>query len=472
MMDTMLTEDGITFKEFEQKTFKMICKWGQDYTRRFLEKYDEYLMNTRDKKAYRHKGTRKTSIKTVYGEVEYERRIYKTIREDGDSEFVFLLDEQLKIPSVGLISENMAEQLVSSITEMSYRECAAKATGMTGQSISAMGVWNVIQALGEKVCEDEKELVHAHKTGKLQGKKETTVLFEETDGVYIKLQREQHSKAEIKVGLAYDGWKETGKDRYSLNNKVVVAGISASKEFQKYREATIAETYNMDEINIRLMNADGGEWIKNISDANTYFQLDPFHRNKAIKENIPHKKAVEEVHQYLNEKDIEGMFEYLETYRNSLSEDEDIEHVEKLIQYFRNNKEGLLPYRERGIDIPKPPKGIVYRNMGTMENHVWSTIAKRMKHNHTSWSIRGGNHLAKILAKKCSGRIDDVTAKLRSREFEGTKVREIEKEILSAGSVPKVTGKGYQYPIRGHLTRLDGTSGITHQVMLAMVGCV
>ena len=41
-----------------------------------------------------------------------------------------------------------------------------------------------------------------------------------------------------------------------------------------------------------------------------------------------------------------------------------------------------------------------YRNMGIMENHVWSVIAKRMKHNHTSWSKRGWNHLAKILAKK------------------------------------------------------------------------
>ncbi len=471
MMSTMLAEDGITFKEFEKKTFQMICQWGQEYTREFLERYDEYLMQTRDKKAYRHKGLRKTSVKTVYGEVEYERRVYKTTREDGTEKFVFLLDEQLKIPSVGLISENMAEQLVMGITEMSYRECAAKVTEMTGQTISAMGVWNVIQELGRKVCEDEESLVNARRSGIIQGEKETPVLFEETDGVYVRLQNEKKKKAEIKVGIAYDGWKEIGKNRYALDNKVVVAGISSSREFQRYREAAIAEVYDTAEIDVRLMNADGAEWVKNISEVDTIFQLDPFHRNKAIRENIPHVEAAEEVRRYLDKCDVEGMFDFLETYRNSLTEDEEIEKVDTLLKYFENNKDGLLPYQERGLSLPDPPEGIVYRNMGTMENHVWSVIARRMKHNHTCWSIKGGNHLAKILAKKCSGRIDDVTVKLKSPEFEGKKVREIQKEILMAGQVPKKVGKGYEYPVRGHLTKLNGPSGAIHRTMLAMVGC-
>lgn len=52
---------------------------------------------------------------------------------------------------------------------------------MTGQTISAMGVWNVIQALGEKVCEDEAELTEAYKKGQVKGKREVPVLFEEAD---------------------------------------------------------------------------------------------------------------------------------------------------------------------------------------------------------------------------------------------------------------------------------------------------
>ncbi len=470
-MNTMVTDNGLTFKDFEKKTFEMVCKYGQEYTRQFLEGYDNYLMENRDKVAYRNKGMRKTTIKTVYGEVEYERRVYEVIREDGLKEYVFLLDEQLEISGVGLISMNMAEQMVSGITEMSYRECASKVTEMTGQSISAMGIWNVIQALGEKVCEEEKELVKAHKAGQIHGVKEAPVLFEEADGVYLRLQRESQDKAEMKVGIAYDGWKQTGKDRYALDGKVVVAGFSEAKEFKQYREAAIAEKYNTDEIELRIMNADGADWIKNICEAETVFQLDPYHRNKAIREGIKHEECIDVVREYLWEKDLDGMFEYLEMYKNSLEEDDEIEKVEDLIKYFRNNEDGLISYQSRGIDIPSHPEGLIYRNMGTMENHVWSVIAKRMKHNHTSWSLRGGNNLAKILAKKCSGRLNEVASKLKMPVFEGRVTECIVKEVLSAGRIQKKVGKGYEYPVQGKVLYLNQSlEGSLHQIWSEIAG--
>ena len=281
-MNIMLNEEGLTFKEIEEEIFRMVCEWGQSFAKDFLERYDEFLMKNRDKEAYRNKGLRETTIKTVFGEVNYSRRVYEITKDDGLKEFVYLLDEQLHIPGVGLISQNLADQLVAGITEMSYRETAAKVTEMTGQRISAMGVWKVIQALGEKVCEEEENLVKAHKSGNVQGNTITPVLFEETDGVYVNLQREKQDMAEIKVGIAYDGWKQTGKDRFALDGKVVVAGFSKAKEFQAYREAAIAEKYNTDEIEIRLMNADGAEWIKHLNEADTVFQLDPFHRLSLI----------------------------------------------------------------------------------------------------------------------------------------------------------------------------------------------
>lgn len=460
----MLNENGLTFKDFEEKTFKMICKFGQEYTRDFLERYDTYLMENRDKKAYRNKGKKKTTVKTIYGEVEYERRIYQITREDGLTEFVFLLDEQLEISGVGLISMNMVEQMVSNITEMSYRETADKITEMTGQSISAMGVWNVIQTLGDKVCEEEKELVKAHKSGRVCGEREAPVLFEETDGVYVKLQKEEQDKAEIKIGIAYDGWKQTGKDRYNLDGKVVVAGFAKSKEFQEYREATIAQTYNLDETEIRIMNADGAEWTKNICEAETIFQLDPYHRNKAITENVPYPECVRYIHEYINEKDIDGLFEHLEIYKDSLSDEDEIYKAKELIRYLKNNKEGLIPYQERGIDLPESPDGLLYRNMGTMESNVWTVIAKRMKKNHTTWSIKGGNNLAKILAKKCSGKLNEVAAKIKMPVFEMTVVKQIENDILMSAKAPKKDGKGYEYPMQGRLIYLyESVEGSAHQ---------
>lgn len=475
MMDTIIKENAVTFKDLEKNIFAWICRMGQEFTKDFLERYDQMLMKQRDKSYYRHKGLRQTTIKTVYGEVTYQRAIYEAMNEDGSKRFVYLLDEMLELDNVGLISTNMAELLVSSITEMSYRECAAKVSQMTGQTISAMGVWNVIQALGAKVCEEEKELTEAHKAGKVHGSKEVPVLFEEADGVYINLQGKDRKKngqamAEIKVGIAYDGWKKTGKDRYELPNKVVVAGFAKAREFQEYREAAIAEKFNLDEVSQRILNADGASWVKKVKDKSTCFQLDPFHKNKAVKEKIHNQKARKTIMELLEALDIEGLFEYLEIYRDSLSEEKEIEDVEDLIKYYANNRKGLLPYQEQGLELPEHPEGLEYRNMGTMENHVWSVIAKRMKHNHTSWSRRGGNHLAKILAKKCSGKLYEVTERLRRPLFEEKKVEELYGEILMSAKAPKKDGKGYEYPVIGHVVGLEGKIQGERRKLLAIAG--
>ena len=475
MMKSMIKENGVTFKDLEKNIFAWICQIGREFTREFLERYDQMLMKERDKEKYRHKGTRKTTIKTVYGEVTYYRVVYEVKEEDGSRHFVYLLDETLELENVGLISTNMAELLVKGITELSYRECAAKASEMTGQAISAMGVWNVIQALGEKVCEEEAALTEAYKKGLIHGEKEVPVLFEEADGVYVNLQGEDRKKAkkgkaELKVGIAYDGWKKVGKERYELSNKVAAAGFAHAKEFHEYREAAIAETFNLEEVSQRILNADGASWIKKVKDKSTCFQLDPFHRNKAVKEKIHNRKAEKEILELLEEEKTDELFHYLELYKNSLGEESEIADAEELIRYYENNREGLVPYQSQGLDLPEAPEGVEYRNMGTMENHVWSIIAKRMKHNHRSWSRRGGNHLAKILAKKSSGKLHEVTEKVKRPVFEEKKIEELSGEILMSAKVPEKEGKGYEYPVIGHMVGLEGKIRGDRMKQLSMAG--
>ena len=457
----MIKDNGLSFKDLEKKIYEWGCQICREFTKEFLERYDKQLMEQRDKAKYRNKGRRHTAIKTIFGEVEYRRTIYEVMDGVSEKRFVYLLDEKLELDPVGLISTNMAELMLQGITELSYRECAAKISAMTGQSISAMGVWNVIQSLGEKVCREEKELAEAHKAGKLRGEKEVPVLFEEADGVYVKLQGKDRKnlrkdKAEIKVGIAYDGWKKTGKDRYILPDKVVVAGFEKAKEFHEYREAAIAQKYNLDEVGQRILNADGASWTKKGKDKRTSFQLDPFHRNKAVREKLHDERARKAVLGLLEEEKIDEMFQYLEIYKDSLSEEEETADAADLLKYYENNREGLLPYQSQGLKLPDPPKGMEYRNMGTMENHVWSVIARRMKHNHTSWSVRGGNHLAKILAKKCSGKLKDVTKGLEHPVFKEAKIEELCGEILMPAKAPRKDGKGYEYPKAGHVVGLEG----------------
>ena len=181
-------------------------------------------------------------------------------------------------------------------------------------------------------------------------------------------------------------------------------------------------------------------------------------------------QKIRDVMELLESEQIEETFAYLTMYKDSLSEDTEIEKAESLISYFRANKEGLVPYHKRVLSMPKSPEGIVYKNMGTMENHIWSIIARRMKHNHSSWSIKGGNHLAKILAKKCSGKLYEVTEKLHIPVFEEEKLEEIKGDILQAGQVKEKIGKGYQYPVIGRMLGLDTEIRGDRRKLLSMAG--
>ena len=471
MMDSMVNEKSVTFKDIEKEIFDLVCEAGRELTKEVLEGHDRHLHETRDRAKFRDKGCRRTTIKTVYGEVTYDRHVYQTCDEYGIKHCTYLLDEDLNLNRIGLISENYVEILISAITETSYRNSAKRVSEATGLSISHTGVWNVIQALGEKLENDEKELVKTDKDKKIKGRKEAPVLFEEADGVWLNLQGEdrkqrKYPKAEMKAAITYDGWVDRGSGRYSLDGKVVTVGFDKAADFQRLREAMIASEYDLDEVQVRFLNGDGASWIKKTRDKKTIFQLDPFHRNKAIRENLSHKKAIHDVMDLLEREQIEEMFEYLTIYKDSLTEDEEIEKAEDLIRYFRMNKEGLLPYQKRGIDIPASPKGLIYKNMGTMENHIWSIIAHRMKHNHTSWSIRGGNHLAKILAKKCSGKLYEVTEQLRIPIFEEEKFEEIKGDILQAAKIKERIGRGYAYPVKGHVACLDTETRGNYQKLL------
>ena len=98
-------------------------------------------------------------------------------------------------------------------------------------------------------------------------------------------------------------------------------------------------------------------------------------------------------------------------------------------------------------------------------------IARRLKHNHTNWSVRGGeNHLAKILVKKCSGKLEEVTKVLKVPTFEEAKVEGLYEEIISSAKTPWKDGKGYEYPKVGHVVGLEWKVCRDIRKLLAMSG--
>lgn len=442
----ILAESGIDFKRYEREIFKKVCELGRYLIKNQLWQWDAEIMAKRDKEKYRHKGLRKSTIKTVMGEVEHHRAIYAYKADDGRIEHVYLLDEAMGESGSGAISALLAEQVVQASCAGSYREAARTVSELTGQKISHTLAWQVVQELGGQVGEQEKAAAALAAKGQGRGKLEAKLLFEEQDGIWLNLQgksRKGHGKSgEMKLGIAYDGAEKAGKDRYRLTNKVACASFDAAGDFQKRKEGAIAGAYNVDEIGMRFLNGDGASWIKKGKlDETVHFQLDPYHRNQAVLQNVSDPEARKRIMGLLYGKDTDLLLTVIEAYANSTMYEKERENYLRLHTYFKNNKDGLVPCHRRGLDMPEPPDGKEYRRLGAMESNIFTIVGNRMKGGRACWSIEGADNLARLLCLKFTGKLSETLDKLAKMVLPERYAEEIE-VAMSAAKSPARDGKG------------------------------
>lgn len=213
-MDNLsVLENGITFKEIEEKIYKTVCDVACKTMQEVLEHLDRRLMQERDRKIYRHKGSKHTCIKTIMGNVEFERRIYEFKMDDGKKAFKFLLDEMLQMKTVGHYSSSLIDKIIDNICDVSFRKTATNIEKLSNQSISHTAVWNVVQQVGATIENADIQKINKHNKCELKGTKESKVIFQEMDGLWISMQRKDRPqsgksrKKEIKLGIIYEGFK-------------------------------------------------------------------------------------------------------------------------------------------------------------------------------------------------------------------------------------------------------------------------
>lgn len=444
--------NDININQLEQEIYEYGCEIARELMSQVLKGLDDHLAKERNREIYRDKGGRKTSIKTLMGEVEYKRRVYEQKNDAGIKEYVYLLDEALEFQKVGMFSGNLAQLVIEAASNVSFRKAAKAIRSTTGQTISHGGVWHIVQAVGEKLGAEEKEQVKALTHECSQGKREQEILFEEADGVYLSIQGKDRKKAkrqELKVAISYEGWKAASSNRFETVNKLVCAGFEPADEFRKIKEGMLGLEYNLDEIKVRILNGDGAAWIKNHSTGeDVHYQLDPFHKNRAIVRYVQDKEARSTMLTFSKENKYEEILMYLSALEKDADDEKTKKKLNTLYHYLSENLIGLKPYLERGLDLPIPKEDLVYRTMGTMEHNICDTIGQRMKHRKGSWSIKGGSHMAKILACKASHRLEDALRRFTSGHVP-QRLAEVVQGTLSSSKSPKTTGSGYDYPTKG-----------------------
>lgn len=412
-------EKEVQFYELEKTVYNLVCELGCTIIKNILENQDKQLMENRDKKEYRHKGYRTNTIKTVMGEIEYKRAMYKT--EKGH---VFLLDKETNIDTVGKISINLAEIMLKSVVNTpSYRKGATEIQNMTNETISHQALQQLVWKVGDTIEKKENKEIKLMKDGKLvQGTKEIPALFEEADGIWFNLQGTDREKAkekykkqcekknieynpkhkhktELKLHITYEGWKKDS-NRHELINKYVIAGMMTPQRLKKLRNARIYQIYDEKSIQVRANNGDGANWITSIATEDTICQKDSFHIQQEIIRDIRGKEYQEGLMKIIEEKRYDEVQNYIENLKYELGGEKKVIDKLKVLQSYL--KSGLPRYQdileEQGREMPEAPDGIEYRNMGTMESQIFSVLKVRLCSGRKAFAKKGASYLSKVCA--------------------------------------------------------------------------
>lgn len=479
MFENILTKEQISFKDLEEIAFKIACEFANEILRNMLEEYDKKIMDTRDTKEFRHKGKETTTVKAKTGLVEYTRTKYITKSEDGTNKCVYLTDKILGIKEIGLVSGGIIELVIKNISEVSYRVCAEMINNMTGISISGVAVWNIVQKLGEEIKQYEREKVEAHQEDKLKaGEKETPIIYQEADGIMIytqgkdrKEQIEKYQKehpneevpkkvrnVEIKLGMTYEGWKEIGKNRYELVGKEYVAGYMTGEEMADITNANLHSKYDMSKVELRVLNSDGGSWIKRLLVTKAIYQADSYHLKEKIATHVRDNEDVELLKKMFYKKDYSKMIDYVEELKYKYDgEVEEVEKLKELQRYLNKRKDSMKRYKDyegvkQKLKTYSKKTGLKYRNMGCQESNNYSKLTRRMKKKRMSWSKNGSENIAKVITMYASESCEDIIKHLDIQllpesfvEYAEKYINEIEENIKEMKKQKKKTKKIYTF---------------------------
>ena len=455
----MITDEKINFKSLEENIFKEMMKLGREIIQEELRMLDKLILDYRDKEVFTPKDFQPTTIKTKLGEIPIVRRRYKMVI-NGETKWVYLLDELLEINDFGFYSKGIVEMVAREITKKSYRETAKTISEDTDNTISHTAIRNIVLKLGKKIKEIEEEKIRLYEEGKIEGTKEAQYVFCEHDGIYVKKQKSKKHKGkkkfkvkhykkkkskkkkngiELKIAVIHEGKEPRYTNDYKLKNKIIVGTANRAKELKKIEDATIGTTYKEYEIKNIVINGDGADWTGNIVEgAKEIFQLDMAHIQKKIYMAVSDEEYLKKMQEIVYTEQAKDIFSLIYNYKVELETDNkvsELEKVKELEEYLRNNEEGLqryqykIGYKEEQLEEIKEE----LPSLGSEESHMYCVCRDRMKKNRTSWSVVGAEALLKVIMNKMNGTIDEIITKKAEKK--------IKEELASRIPEPKVVKK-------------------------------
>jgi len=182
-MASGISIENIDFNEVLRQIFIMACNIAKDTAKELFESLDDQIRENIDPKRYRFKMKEKKTILTPFGDLTYERGYYLDRRKD---EYFYPLDEFMNIKLEGKVTKDVLLRMVDEVASMSYTKCLEDLEQKNIKT-SIGTVRNRVMDFLNKVNAQEAQRVEKNLSNELHGKKVASVIFEEKDGLYLKI---------------------------------------------------------------------------------------------------------------------------------------------------------------------------------------------------------------------------------------------------------------------------------------------
>jgi hypothetical protein len=372
-----------------------------------LKKVDDELMRGRDA-GLEVEGFRERRVVTLFGDVMVKRRLYR----DKDSRRRFLLDEALGLDKRSPLSPGVREISALLASHLPFGKCEQLLRMLLPSGVSHTTIHRQVARVTEPGLEsEEEEIVEVFEKGKVPetGKRDVSLLFMEGDGVSVALQREEVRRAEVKVGIAYEGWEKVGQ-RHRLKEKMVYMGLMEADRFWEGFSLSLAKKYDLGRVGQIVVGGDGAHWVKQGAEMiGGVYQLDRFHLRRALLRGLGSDfELANEVYRACTAGDV-ALADRLLLQAQARAWGERFKDIARLRSYILDNTTGLADYR-----LKLDRHGL--RGLGAIEGNVDKLVARRMKKRGMSWTIRGAQRMTRLLQMQQEGQIPSWRSAPKLRE--------------------------------------------------------
>ena len=348
-----------------------------------LEAVDEAIAEHRnDKLEIEHR--REVWYQTCLGPVRIKRRQYR----DEKGHRRCLLDDVMGMDRYCHTTVKVQELALEMASFMPYRRSAEVLQKTSAIDLPHQTIWRMVgKAADPYLKKEEQELKWFMETGEIpEGDgKQVSRLMVEADGVILSLQREKDRRAEVKLGIAYEGWEKVGKDRYKTVNKTAFTAVTGRDNFWSGLSLKLQKTYDLSRVRDTIVGGDGAGWIKEGAGyVNGRFQLDRYHLNKELCSAFGRDNQTKgRVWQACESGEIEISLAIMADSMKR-AKGEQLLRIAKAYHYVLENSSGIGDYR-----LSLGEEGKTLRHTGAIEGNIDKLIVRRMKNQGMSWTVKG-----------------------------------------------------------------------------------